>query len=428
MGIFLVFQQLRLRALRRVLQEVARAAEDGYFPLFAIPERLLNKYHIRRINRVIEQIRRDQRAVEERYQSCAARAEAVSDSMREALVIVGPGNEVMHCNRTAREQMGIEETGGSRIETQIRSVSFLDLVNRVRKGERIEAQEIQVQTEDGVGWYEVSGMLLRNGANFYMLLIFNDITRLQALEAVRRDFVADVSHELRTPLTIIRGFAQALDADYNKLDEEKRQRFFQKILRNVERLSALVEDLLSLSRLEAGHTALNLTQVDIKALVQTILEDYRERLGEGTDPFESVLPDEPVFLRADPMQVGQILRNLLDNAIRYAETYTYIRISVRVTGDRKFVLIEVEDDGVGVSRQDTDRIFQRFYRVDKGRSRDKGGTGLGLSIVKHAVQLHGGRVVASSFPGKGLRVTCRFPFSGRPLADSRFETPKTSQT
>lgn len=427
LGIILIFQQLRLRALRRVLSEVAEAAENGYFPLFAIPERLLDLYHIRRINRVIEHLRRDQRQVEARYKSCAARAEAVSDSMREGLVIIGPRNEVMHCNRTARDRMGINEKDGSRIEMQVRSVSFLDLVNRVRKGKRIEAQEIQVQTDEGVVWYEVTGMLVRNDDTFDMLLIFNDITRLQALEAVRRDFVADVSHELRTPLTIIRGFAQALDADYTKLDEEKRQRFFKKILRNVERLSALVEDLLSLSRLEAGHTALNLTHVDIKALVQTILEDYRERIGDGSDPFESILPDEPVFLLADPMQIGQVLRNLLDNAIRYAETYTYIRVHVRITGDGKFVLIEVEDDGVGVSRQDTDRIFQRFYRVDKGRSRDKGGTGLGLSIVKHAVQLHGGRVEASSFPGKGLRVTCRFPFTGNAPTDSRFEPPETSQ-
>lgn len=406
---FVLFQQLRLRAIRRVLDEVASAAELGYFPLFAIPERILVRFHIRRINRSIEHLRNDHNQLEQRYLACEQSATEVIDAIQEALVVVGGDNCILRCNPAASEKLAISPGPNRRIEMQLRSVAFLELIHRVRRGDRIHRDRIEIQTDRGLGTYEVSAFTAGTPKGSQILFIFNDITRLQVLETVRRDFVADVSHELRTPLTILRGFAQALDDDYHQLDEDKRQRFFQKIHRNIERLSALVEDLLSLSRLEAGHTALNLTRVDIKSLVTTILEDYREHHGSKYDPFESVLPEPEVILHADPMQIGQILRNLLDNAVRYAETHTYIRVRVDQLNDPDEVLIEVEDDGVGVPRQDTERIFQRFYRVDKGRSREKGGTGLGLSIVKHAVQLHGGRVEASSFPGRGLRVTCRFP-------------------
>ncbi len=423
-----VFQQLRLRAVRRVLDEVASAAESGFFPLFEIPERLLHRFHVRRINRALEHINNDLTTLERRYHTCEKNAREVIDAMQESMIVIDPENRILRCNRAAESDLSINPDTGSRIEMQLRSVAFLDLIHKIRAGQQVRRSPAQIQTSRGIGFFEVTGFLTEQSRRSDIVLIINNITRLQELETVRRDFVADVSHELRTPLTILRGFAQALANDYEQLDEEKRLSFFAKIHRNIERLTALVEDLLSLSRLEAGHTALNIARTDLKSLVLTIVEDYREHLGTTEDPFECLLPDGPVIIQADPMQIGQILRNLLDNALRYAETYTYIRVRVDRNPSDDEILLIIEDDGVGVPRQDTERIFQRFYRVDKGRSREKGGTGLGLSIVKHAVQLHGGRVEATSFPGRGLSVTCRLPVQPPPSAtEKRIASTRTHE-
>ncbi|MGF1530585.1 MAG: sensor histidine kinase [Puniceicoccaceae bacterium] len=404
----------RLRSLRLLLREIAEASTAKQNTLIELPKVLASEYSLQKILDNLEKDRQERTSLEKLLFSKTAFLEVLETELNTAVVILNNSNFIDYANPAASSLLELGSNPRNRIEFYLRSVSLLNLIARVRETGTPVTEEVQIQFKERMGWFEVSGSPFigdPDRAPNSAILLFHDVTRLKALETVRRDFVADVSHELRTPITIIKGFAQTLTEDYPKLDEDRRKRFLQKIHRSVERLHALVEDLLSLSRLEAGHTALDLVEVDLISLVEHIIEEYRERHPGNENLFEFVHPPEDCTLRADRLQLEQVLRNLLDNALRYAETHTFIRVAIKPEPAIKCLVVEVEDNGIGIPRQEVERIFQRFYRIDKGRSREKGGTGLGLSIVKHIVQLHGGEVQASSFPGRGLKVSCRFPLS-----------------
>jgi len=227
--------------------------------------------------------------------------------------------------------------------------------------------------------------------------VLHDVTALARLDTMRRDFVANASHELRTPLAAIRGFTEMLLGD-GPLAEEQRRSYLEVIDRHAKRLGALVDDLLELSRIEGGELPLELQTVDVGALVTGLLRDCEARLREKRLDAASEAQG-PAVAWADPQAVWQILSNLLDNAIKYTEAGGRIRI--RVEQDARRVHVAVEDNGAGIPERDLARIFERFYRVDRARSRALGGTGLGLSIVKHLVQSQGGEITVESELGRG---------------------------
>jgi two-component system phosphate regulon sensor histidine kinase PhoR len=234
--------------------------------------------------------------------------------------------------------------------------------------------------------------------------VFHDVTEIHRLEGVRRDFVANVSHELRTPLTAIRGFAETLRG--SEVPAEQRREYLDVILRHADRLTALIEDLLELSRIEGGTRDLALEAVDAAALARDLLRDLKPRLDAGRLVGEVSDTAAPRVL-ADRRALVQVLLNLLDNAIKYSEPGG--RIEIAVAGAPTGVRIEVRDTGIGVPAADQARIFERFYRVEKARSRDLGGTGLGLAIVKHLVQALDGEVRVSSREGQGTTFSVRLP-------------------
>jgi len=230
------------------------------------------------------------------------------------------------------------------------------------------------------------------------IAVFHDITRLKQLEKIRQDFVANVSHELRTPLTTIKGYAETLLE--GALKEDQAFQFVQVIKRHTDRLTKIVEDLLMLSRIETKEFQLKMEAIPLRDFIDDVVEFVKEPAEKKKISLSRNEIPSSLAVQADRSYLEQILINLLDNAIKYTPEGGRVTVSA-IERDSKDIQFSVEDNGIGIPKEDLSRIFERFYRVDKGRSKEMGGTGLGLSIVKHLVQAHGGRVWVESQPGKG---------------------------
>ncbi len=281
---------------------------------------------------------------------------------------------------------------------------LLQMTDRVRRGGVIEEHELELQRGPlGEGTIIVQVRVAPLGED-YVLLLADDRTEITRTEAIRNDFVANVSHELKTPVGAISLLAEALEASPD--DEEAVRRFAQRMHKESLRLSALVQDIIELSRLQGadivqqGH-AVDLNNVIAEAVDRSKLQaeaKHIELVTGGTAP-------APVFGDADLLVTA--FRNLIDNAVRYSPAHTKVGIGLRRT--EGLVSVSVSDQGDGISTEEQERIFERFYRVDAARSRQTGGTGLGLSIVKHVISNHGGEVTVWSQQGKGSTFTVRLP-------------------
>jgi two-component system phosphate regulon sensor histidine kinase PhoR len=248
------------------------------------------------------------------------------------------------------------------------------------------------------------------------VIVLNDVTEMKRLEHIRRDFVANVSHELKTPVASIKGFVETL-LDGAALDPTDNQRFLEIIARQADRLAAIIEDLLALSRIEQSEEAGNLPlePVPIASVFAMVAADCGLRVRERAIQIETSCPDDLVAEVNAPL-LEQAVINLVDNAIKYTDTGRTIWLSAAAEtaeDGRAELVMRVRDEGCGIEPEHLPRLFERFYRVDKARSRKQGGTGLGLSIVKHIVQAHGGTVAVESTPGVGSTFTIRLPLTAR---------------
>ncbi len=230
------------------------------------------------------------------------------------------------------------------------------------------------------------------------IAVFHDISRLKELERVRQDFVANVSHELRTPLSTIKGYAETL-LD-GALKEEVAFSFVQVIKKHADRLTKIVEDLLMLSKIESGEFLMHREPLSLAEVIDDVLELIQGAADKKKVTMVKDHLSESLLVEADRKDLEQILINLLDNAIKYNREGGRVLISVARKGTQE-VEVSIQDNGIGIPKEDLPRLFERFYRVDKGRSKELGGTGLGLSIVKHLVHAHGGRVWVESRLGEG---------------------------
>jgi len=228
-------------------------------------------------------------------------------------------------------------------------------------------------------------------------------------ELARRDFVANVSHELRTPVSIIKGFSDSLIEDYLDLKEKQKKDFLEKIQRNAQRLHALVEDLLALATLERAEPSLKLEKLDFYALLRSTVENGIGSQTRLPTPIALDIPAEELMIQADVQKLVSLIENLVENASLHAEGVSQIKVRARKESSAPYVLCSIEDNGQGIPEEELSRLFERFYRVDKGRSRERGGTGLGLSIAREVVEAHGGEISASSLQGKGTSFSFRLP-------------------
>ena len=245
-----------------------------------------------------------------------------------------------------------------------------------------------------------------------LVMVLHDLTELRRLEQVRTEFVANVSHELRTPLTAIHGYLETLLGGALE-EQEHARKFLEIVFRHTERLGRLIDDLTELSNIELGKVTLRLDAVRLDEVVESVVAIIRPRASAGGVAVTSGAgPDVPA-VRADHDRLVQILLNLVDNAVKYTPRGGAVRIVAR-RGAGGMVEVVVEDTGVGIPQADLPRITERFYRVDKARSRELGGTGLGLAIVKHLVHAHGGELAIESEPGEGTIVRFTLPAAGPP--------------
>ena len=328
-----------------------------------------------------------------------AQQQILFNSMIEGLLLLDRTQKIYLANRAFKNLFGlkIELRGKTSLEA-LRLHELDDLVKRVQAEGQVFDYELKLP-DLSERWLRVNAAVISNSAGERegTILVFHDLTRLKQLERTREEFVANVSHELRTPLSLIKGYVETL-LDGARDNPGVAERFLKIIERNTNRLDLLIQDLLTISALESGRMKLNLQPVELRSLGEKVLADLHAKAENKNVSLVNELPE--FTASADVNRLDQVFANLVDNAIKYGRAQGHVIVGGKKLDDGKLEIF-VKDDGPGIPAESLDRVFERFYRVDKARSRDQGGTGLGLSIVKHIVQAHSGEVRCESGPGKG---------------------------
>jgi two-component system phosphate regulon sensor histidine kinase PhoR len=342
----------------------------------------------------------------------AERTAALFDRMVEGLIVIDAGGTIRLANRAAGMMFGFPAPaiGRTLLETA-RQHEVTALAARLDTESEVLGHELRL---DGIGtaprFLQVNAVALKTpeGAKDGAILVFHDLTRLRELETVRQEFVANVSHELRTPLSLIKSAVETL-LDGGKDDGAALLRFLQIIDRHANRLTLLIDDLLLLSTLDSGRVRLEIDTIAVRPAIMDAMDDFVAKAAARGVTLRNDSPSD-LGVKADPDRLRQVLANLIDNAIKYGKLDGVVRIEARPVPGRK-IEISVSDDGPGIPDGAKERLFERFYRADKARSREQGGTGLGLAIVKHVVQAHGGEITVSSELGKGSKFCFTIPAS-----------------
>jgi two-component system phosphate regulon sensor histidine kinase PhoR len=340
-----------------------------------------------------------------------AKATAILDGMVEGVIAVDGHEHILAMNERARAIFGVSAGRGERkpFLDVVRNADLHELFRQFQKEHVGAMMSREVRLTGPVERVlEVHAIpLALAGDERGLVMVLHDITALRRLEHVRTEFVANVSHELRTPLTAIHGYLETLLAGAVEEPEHARK-FLEIAFRHTERLGRLIGDLTELSNIELGKVALRMEPVELAGVVDSVAAIIRPRAIGGGVALAAEVPANLPPVRADHDRLVQILINLVDNAVKYTPPGGAVRISAR-QGDGGGVEVAVEDTGVGIPAADLPRITERFYRVDKARSRELGGTGLGLAIVKHLVLAHGGDLSIDSEPGQGTVVRFTLP-------------------
>ncbi len=347
------------------------------------------------LNKMAQDIEDKIREIKTQNQKLAA----IFNSMIEGVIVVDKADRIVSINPSIEKIFGLSKK-------DVEAKFFLEAIRNNDIAEVVKnvlAQGRPLSTEITLVYpvrriFEVNATpIFDNEAVNGCLVVIHDITEIRRLETVRSDFVANVSHELKTPLTSIKGFVETLLE--GALDDKKNNRNFLKIIQeHADRLDRLVDDLLSLSHLESKEIVLRRSDCNLYRLVEEVASGFASQLKKKGIEIKNELPQD-LSLKADKARLEQVFINFIDNGIKFNKENGFIKIGSRQTDGE--VRIGIEDSGIGIPQKDIPRIFERFYRVDKARSRELGGTGLGLSIVKHIVELHGGRVGVESSEGFG---------------------------
>jgi two-component system phosphate regulon sensor histidine kinase PhoR len=337
----------------------------------------------------------------------------VLSSMVEGVVAVDAAGRVILMNDPAGDILGAvpEEAPGRPFGTVTRVREVVEgLSDTLTSGiERSRETLLPGAAGDRVLEIHTAPIHGAGGENAGAVVVLHDVTELRRLEGVRRDFVANVSHELKTPLTVVRGIVETLLGDAS-MEERTRERFLEKVRLQAERLSSIVSDLLSLARIESGGGATEMRTLDLRELVRESARALTPSAESRGVRLEEELADGTVPVEGNWSSLRLALDNLLDNAVKYTRAGGRVTLRLAVDGDT--ALVDVADTGIGIASEHGDRVFERFYRVDKARSRELGGTGLGLSIVRNVMTAHGGQVEYESAPGEGSTFRIRLPLRG----------------
>ncbi len=336
--------------------------------------------------------------------------QAILAGMVEGVIAVSDDERIVHINGAASKIAGIPISGS--IGRRFWEVSDLQVLSEVlgqtlRRRTEVE-RNVKVVGRDGDMYLNVHSAPIMSSENELAgaVMVLHDITELNNMERIRRDFVTNVSHELKTPVTAIRAMIETI-IDDKEMSREDEARFLEKIKNQSIRLSALVGDVLTLARIESDKGEIESTRLNLRDLVFSVAESFQSDGDVNRVALESDIKEGDVLMAGDEETISQAVSNLIDNALKY--TPHSGKVTVRLRADKENAVIMVEDDGPGIEPVHQRRIFERFYRIDKPRSRELGGTGLGLSIVKHAAITHGGTVEVKSEMGRGSVFTITLP-------------------
>jgi two-component system phosphate regulon sensor histidine kinase PhoR len=325
--------------------------------------------------------------------------------MQDGLLVVDRNRGIVLANRAFHELFAVGEGSlGAPLLESVRDPALEQIVGDTFRERAPSQGELIIGRRE----FQMTSVPMGNdnGEVTGAVILFHDISELKRADQIRRDFVANVSHELRTPLSILRGYIETL-LDDPKMPRTECARILEVMDQHSKRLGLLANDLLTLAQLESGSSSLQLSAIDLAQFFSGLVRDWKKKLAaKHLKAVVDVAKIVPIIC-ADEARLREVFDNLLDNAVKYSSKSGEIRLEADRAGDQ--IALSVSDDGIGISQEDLPRIFERFYRADKARSRELGGTGLGLAIVKHIAQLHGGRVEAESELGRGTTIRLVLP-------------------
>ncbi|MFH1674787.1 MAG: ATP-binding protein [Pseudomonadota bacterium] len=398
LGISLIGAGVFSRSLSKPIKELSAAARRTAARDFSVRVFLKNRDELKALADSFNYMNSEISTLVSELSNQKDKLQGVISSIQEGLAVFDRAGKIVLSNESFETMIQEENVEGRFYWEVLRIPAFGELIKKVLHERKNRIEEIEL--------YE---KVLLCSATFLdarreVVAIFHNITAIKRVEKIKKDFVVNVSHELRTPLTAVKGFVETLE---EQVDEES-LRYVEIIKRHTERLIHIVQDLLALSELEESGVTLELEDVDVSDVLENVLGIFEQKLQDkGITLKREVEPDLPC-LKGDPFKLEQMFINLIDNAINYTEKGS-IAISIGRKDNR--IMIQVRDTGNGIPEDDLPRIFERFYVVDKSRSRRLGGTGLGLSIVKHIVLLHNGTIDVKSMLGTGTIFSISFPFS-----------------
>lgn len=391
------------RQIDQLVRQVGRGEQPRTFLIEGSRE-------AQRVGVALEEILTRQRQLDRQIDERESGQKAILSAMEDGLLVIDGQSRVALMNPAFCDLFGVgQDSLGQPLLESVRDPALEQIAGETLKQRKPSQGELVI----GRRQFQMTSVPMGtgNGAISGAVILFHDITALKRTDEMRRDFVANVSHELRTPLSILRGYIETM-LDDPKMSRGETTRILEVMEQHSKRLGLLANDLLTLAKLESGASSIQLTEIDLRRFLSDLVRDWGKKFGtKNLKPIVDV-SDDSSTVRADEERLREVFDNLLDNAVKYSGDGG----AVRLAGERRNgeMILTVSDTGAGIGQEDLPRIFERFYRADKARSREFGGTGLGLSIVKHIVQLHGGRVEAESELGKGTTIRVILPNSAIP--------------
>ncbi|MDQ1265307.1 MAG: two-component system, OmpR family, phosphate regulon sensor histidine kinase PhoR [Bacteroidota bacterium] len=397
-----------LRSITKPLKKLVSASRKVAEGDFLVKVELKNKDEIGNLAESFNYMINEIRNLFAQISSQKEELNSIIAAIREGFVVIDTSGNILLANDKFKEIAESPDVVGSYYWDVLSEDEFESLFNKIREKRGSFSEEIQLKDT----FLLCSGGYLESKKE--IIIILHDITHLKKLDVIKKNIVSNVSHELRTPLTAIIGFIETLE---DEIDDDHRY-YLSIIKRHTNRLINIVQDLNLLSELEEKNTKLIFSRINLRDVCDTILKIYENKIHDKNLRLAFTIEDHFPEFEADLFKLEQMLINLIDNAIKYtapdngdskATETGFIRINIFRSAN--FAVIEVSDNGIGIPKEDIERIFERFYTVDKSRSRKLGGSGLGLSIVKHIVKLHNGEITVESSPNQGTTFTVKLPIN-----------------
>ncbi len=381
------------REMEQLVKQIGRGEQPRTFLIDGGKE-------ARRVSVALENILTRQRDLDRQVGERTTGQKAILSAMQDGLLVVDGQSRLALINPAFCDLFGIgEDSLGAPLLESVRDPAVERIVGETLRQQKPSQGHFLIGRRE----FEMTSVPMGadNGAVTGAVVLFHDITELKRADEIRRDFVANVSHELRTPLSILRGYIETM-LDDAKMPRAECARILEVMNQHSKRLGLLANDLLTLAQLESGSSTLELSEIDLLRFFTDLVRDWSKKFAAKKLKAIIDVADDCPSIGADEARLREVFDNLLDNAVKYSNENGQIRLRAERRGDS--IALSVSDDGIGIGPDDLPRIFERFYRADKARSRKLGGTGLGLSIVKHIAQLHDGSVEAESVIGKGTTI------------------------